>query len=195
MKFLYILTITLTFFCFSGKAQNEAIGLNHLNSVGLLTNIPLNAENLPEGSEYKPILIQANFRFPLLKKEGRNQLSLLVQPQFNPVLNINHQADEFIFEAGVNLGLAYEYLLSSHLILYAGAGVGPHYINVQTGIQADGFIFSDNFFIGMHQISADEKWLLSYEFRFRHISNAGLQSPNSGIDNFFGGIGIGYFIK
>ena len=194
LKYIVALTILLLVSLNTRSQGTDEIAFNHKNSYGVLVNLPINAENLPEGSEYKPYLFQLNFRLPLLKKEGKRQLSLLIQPQFNPVFNIDHQ-DEFVFEAGVNFGIAYEYLIKPHLIAYGGLGVGPHYINVETSIQAEGFIFSDNFYVGMHQVSGDERWLLTYEVRFRHISNAGLVSPNIGIDNFFVGVGLGYFFQ
>lgn len=169
--------------------------LNRLKSVGLLVDYPVMEEKLPESTAggYKPLLIQANFRFPLIKNNGLHQATLYVTPQFNPVLPIPGY-DKFLFEAGVNLGIAYEYYIPNAAILFFGAGVGPHYINVNTDKQANGFIFSDNVFAGVHQILSKE-WMLTYQVKFRHISNAGLQSPNGGIDNLFVGMGVSYFIR
>lgn len=174
-------------------AQNRP--LNRLNSVGLLIDYPVIEEKLPESSSggYKPLLIQANFRFPLIKNNGLHQATLYVTPQFNPVLPIPGK-NKFLFETGVNLGIAYEYYIPNTAILFLGAGVGPHYINIETSKQANGFIFSDNFFAGVHQIISKE-WLLTYQVKFRHISNANIQQPNGGIDNLFVGMGISYFFK
>jgi hypothetical protein len=99
-----------------------------------------------------------------------------------------------LFETGVNLGIAYEYYIPQKAILFVGAGVGPHYININTDLQANGFIFSDNLFAGVHQI-LNPNWMLTYQVKLRHISNAGLQNPNVGIDNVFTGLGVSYFIR
>jgi hypothetical protein len=185
------------FFCaFSAiqlQAQNN-VPINKLKSFGILVSQAVVGESLPEGPSYAPTLIQGNLRIPLLTNETRHQLTLLVQPQFNPVGNLPGQP-QFTWEAGVNLGLAYEYLIHENVgILYAGAGIGPHFINVETSQQANGFIFSDNLFVGMHQFVGNRSWFLTYELKLRHISNAGLQNPNAGIDNVFLGFGVSYFL-
>jgi hypothetical protein len=175
-------------------AQNNR-PLNRLPTAGLLMDYPIVEEVLPEsiGSGYKPLLIQANFRFPLIKNNGLHQATLYVQPQFNPVLPMPGFS-QFLFETGVNLGIAYEYYIPQRAILFVGGSIGPHYINVETNLQANGFIFSDNLFAGVHQI-VDRNWMITYQVKFRHISNAGLQSPNGGIDNFFAGVGVSYFLR
>lgn len=174
-------------------AQNRP--LNRLNSVGLLIDYPVIEEKLPETVDggYKPLLIQANFRFPLIKNNGLHQATLYVTPQFNPVLPIPGN-NNFLFETGVNLGIAYEFYIPNAAILFIGGGVGPHYININTDKQANGFIFSDNVFAGVHQI-LNPNWMLTYQVKYRHISNAGLQQPNNGIDNMFVGMGLSYFLR
>jgi hypothetical protein len=176
------------------SAQNNR-PLNRLPTAGLLIDYPIVEEVLPESIDngYKPVLIQANFRFPLIKNNGLHQATLYVQPQFNPVLPITGY-NQFLFETGVNLGIAYEYYIPQKAILFIGGSIGPHYINIETNLQANGFIFSDNLFAGVHQI-VDRNWMLTYQVKFRHISNAGLQSPNGGIDNFFAGVGVSYFLR
>lgn len=186
----------LSLFCGQALfAQSFGLPLNRLKTVGLLVDYPIVEEKLPESIDngYAPILIQANLRFPLIKNNGLHQATLYVQPQFNPVKPITGYGG-FLFEAGVNLGIAYEYYIPQKAILFFGGGVGPHYINVNTDLQANGFIFSDNVFAGVHQIVSRD-FMLTYQVKFRHISNAGLQSPNGGIDNFFAGLGLSYFIR
>lgn len=190
----FLLTLIALLLAGSVSAQNY-YPLNRLRTVGLLVDYPVVEERLPESVDngYRPLLIQANLRFPLIKNNGLHQATLYVSPQFNPVLPITGY-DKFLFEAGVNLGIAYEYYIPQKAILFVGAGVGPHYININTGLQANGFIFSDNVFAGVHQIVSRD-WMLTYQVKLRHISNAGLQSPNGGIDNLFAGMGVSYFIR
>lgn len=152
-------------------------------------------EKLPNtnNEKYAPLLIQGNFRFPIIKNNRMHQATILLQPQFNPVKPISNN-NKFIFETGVNFGIAYEYYIHPKTILFLGAGIGPHFINVNTSLQANGFIFSDNIFLGAHQILSPG-WMLSYQLKFRHISNASLQQPNVGLDNLFAGLAFSYFIK
>jgi hypothetical protein len=194
MQKLLLLSAAMLLMMCSLSAQNNR-PLNRLPTAGLLIDYPIVEEVLPESinNGYKPILIQANFRFPLIKNNGLHQATLYVQPQFNPVLPITGY-NQFLFETGVNLGIAYEYYIPQKAILFIGGSIGPHYINIETDLQANGFIFSDNLFAGVHQI-VDRNWMLTYQVKFRHISNAGLQSPNGGIDNFFAGVGVSYFLR
>jgi hypothetical protein len=194
MQKLLLLSAAMLLMTCSLSAQNNR-PLNRLPTAGLLIDYPIVEEVLPESvnNGYNPILIQANFRFPLIKNNGLHQATLYVQPQFNPVLPITGY-NQFLFETGVNLGIAYEYYIPQKAILFIGGSIGPHYINIETDLQANGFIFSDNLFAGVHQI-VDRNWMLTYQVKFRHISNAGLQSPNGGIDNFFAGVGVSYFLR
>lgn len=189
-----VLALSLVLAAFMLSAQNNW-PLNRLKTIGLLVDYPVIEEVLPESIDngYAPILIQANLRVPLIRNNGVHQATLYVQPQFNPVKPITGY-NQFLFEAGVNLGIAYEFYIPERAIIFLGAGVGPHYINIETGLQANGFIFSDNLFAGVHQI-VNRHWMLSYQVKLRHISNAGLQSPNGGIDNVFAGVGVSYFLR
>lgn len=194
MNFSKHALIFLVFSLFGSTLFAQSKPLNRLNTVGLLIDYPIVEEKLPESTSggYKPLLIQANLRFPLIKNNGLHQATLYVIPQFNPVLSPS--ADKFLFETGVNLGVAYEFYIPNTAILFFGASIGPHYINVNTDLQANGFIFSDNVFAGVHQILSPSL-MMTYQVKYRHISNAGLQSPNGGIDNFFAGVGISYFLR
>lgn len=144
-------------------------------------------ERLPEGYNYTPLFfnyIQTVYSFSS-KKNAR--LSILFEPQF--VINDAPQNFPTTFEFGVNLGFQYYIPLSSKNALRLSIGVGPHYLSLDTEIQAKGFIFSDNFEVGYYQ-RLTQQWYLGLKTRFRHLSNAGLQSPNIGVDNFFFMLGI-----
>lgn len=89
------------------------------------------------------------------------------------------------YEAGMNMGLRYQLALSPQWLLNAAIGSGPHYITVRTEQQAPGFIFSDNFELGLTYLPPGKAWGINLRSRFRHISNAGFKRPNIGIDNLF----------
>ncbi len=137
-------------------------------------------EKLPEGS-YSPVLILGRANFSLGTPEKSGGFSLYVEPQFNPVALNGRMRD---IEFGLNIGAEYHKQFNSVLGAYLAIGTGPHYISVDTKLQAGGFIFSDNFIFGT-RLSLPHFATLDIQYRFRHISNASLQAPNNGIDNHF----------
>lgn len=194
MKYTKTLLLLLLVAFWAEMLHAQHIPYNRKRTVGLLVDYAVDGYQLPEqpSGYYKPLLLQANFRFPLIKNNGLHQATLYVTPQFNPVLPMPGYDGKFLFEGGVNLGIAYEYYIPNSVILFFGGGVGPHYINIETSKQANGFIFSDNVFAGVHHI-VSSKLMLTYQAKWRHISNANLQKPNGGINNWFAGIGMSYF--
>jgi len=147
--------------------------------------------SIPEGN-YQPILLiwhlasdLKNYVAPL--KNHRGTLAVICEPQFNPV--VNPKTD---IEFGVGIGLKYMYPLTDKISPYIMGSVGPHYISVQTDKQASGFIFADTIGAGLYYF-LDKKSALNIGYRFRHVSNADLKSPNGGIDTQIGTIGYSVF--
>lgn len=147
--------------------------------------------SIPEGN-YQPILLiwhlaadLKNYVSPL--KNHRGTLAVICEPQVNPV--VNPQTD---IEFGVGIGLQYMYPVTDRISPYIMGSVGPHYISVQTEKQASGFIFADTVGAGVYYF-LDKKSALNLGYRFRHVSNADLKSPNGGIDTQIGTIGYSIF--
>lgn len=142
-------------------------------------------ELLPENYYYKILQFIYNYSIPILNQQNVNKHNLLVQfePQLNPVF-IKRKKMEI--ELGTNVGLLYNYKLTENLLLDIGIGSGFHFISIRTNLQARGFIFSDNFILGISKRLKSKKGFMEFSIqtRFRHISNAGLKEPNTGIDNF-----------
>ena len=92
------------------------------------------------------------------------------------------------FEFGLNAGVTYGWDFGP-IHAFGGISSGPHFVDVETDLQARGFIFSDNFLAGLRS-RIGSQWQLDTHVRFRHISNAGLQNPNKGIDNWLLVLGI-----
>jgi opacity protein-like surface antigen len=63
---------------------------------------------------------------------------------------------------------------------------------VKTSDQANGFIFSDTIGAGL-SFFVTEYSAINVEYRLRHMSNAGMEKPNGGIDTHFGTIGYSLF--
>ena len=94
------------------------------------------------------------------------------------------------WEFGLNFGFMYQQTLFRTLKLTVALGTGPHYITLNTSRQDHGFIFSDNLELGLLYPISKSGIDFNLKVRYRHISNAGLQAPNVGIDNLFFVMGI-----
>jgi lipid A 3-O-deacylase len=78
--------------------------------------------------------------------------------------------------------------LTENISAYMMIAWGTHYIFAVTQKQANGFIFSDTRGAGF-SFFLTKKSMVSVGYRWRHLSNADLKSPNRGINNHFGLIG------
>lgn len=144
-------------------------------------------EKLPEGYSYAPFFLTARFPIYLFKSKRKSFFKAFVEPQF--VLNTPPKSFSSTFESGVNAGFQYVLPISEKSALAIALSAGPHYLSLETTMQAKGFIFSDNIEIGYYQ-QLGKRIGMSIKPRFRHISNAGFLSPNLGIDNLFLMIGF-----
>jgi len=136
-----------------------------------------------DGVQFSPYLISIFISKPfgrghrLLRPSA---FSWYVAPQVNPVL-FEGRVEET--EAGINLGLQWS-PVEKDVKPFVRMGVGPHYLSFSTARQRGGFIFSDNFATGLiAKIGANA--VMEIQYRYRHMSNAGLKDPNWGIDNHF----------
>ena len=140
-------------------------------------------ELLPEGVPYTPFTMLGSFS---VWQKGRGQI--YGEGQLTQAINSFTLKTDYEF--GMNLGFRYRLPLSPKTSFSAAIGSGPHYITVETRRQARGFIFSDNIELGFHQYVPSEDLQLNIKARYRHISNAGLKSPNGGIDNMLIVVGV-----
>ncbi len=133
---------------------------------------------------YKPLYIASDFNFQIFKSGKTERTTFFtgyVEPQFNLVFT-NRPID---YEFGVNCGLRNNIKVSTDLYLFQMLGSGPHFFSSYTTRQAQGFIFSDNIAMGVYKrIHKNKPTYLELRFLYRHLSNAGLKRPNSGINNF-----------
>lgn len=165
--------------------SGQFVNAQHPHALGVHLGYSFIQEKLPEGNEYQPFLIMAHYSTYLSKPERKAKFGIFVEPQVNPV---RLGEGEGSFEFGLNAGVTYGWDIGkSHV--FGGISSGPHYVSVETDLQAKGFIFSDNFIAGLRR-KVGTGFQLGAELRFRHISNAGLMSPNTGIDNWLFVIGF-----
>ncbi len=122
-------------------------------------------------------------------KTHKGKLTFYIEPQINPVVE-----PESDFEFGVGMGFQYQYPFTEKMSAYILGSVGPHYISVVTDDQANGFTFSDTVGAGLYYNLNDHS-AINVGYRFRHLSNAGIQKPNGGIESHFGVIGYSVFFN
>ncbi len=144
-------------------------------------------EALPEGNAYKPSTILGNYPLWSIKR-----LTIYAEGQFVEAFSVARWTTDFEF--GLNVGFSYTFLQTRKVSLHVALGSGPHYITIETEKQARGFIFSDNLELGAAYRIESLNTSVLFKLRYRHISNAGLQEPNGGIDNLFIVAGITGYI-
>lgn len=181
MKYLFFVLIL----CNYNTLLGQPIGKEKYSEITL--GYALTAEKLPEGYDYAPFFLTGRFTVHQFSTSKKSTLNVFVEPQL--ILNTPSSPFKKSYEFGANLGLQCFFPLSKKNGFAASIGVGPHYLSLETAMQAKGFIFSDNFEVGYYQ-KLKERWGFTIKPRFRHISNAGFLSPNLGIDNFFVFVGI-----
>lgn len=140
-------------------------------------------ENLLDGAVYNPLIFMGRSKILQLSKRRSNGFSVYAESQLVAVSLKEFRCRDYEF--GANLGFEYRASLWIGSLFSTSIGSGPHYITVVTKHQARGFIFSDNFEMALSQALPKGKAQVQLRFRYRHISNAGLQEPNYGIDNVF----------
>jgi lipid A 3-O-deacylase len=150
--------------------------------------IGMGTGKIPEG-DYQPVLLIWHFGIDLKKyfprlEEHRGTVSFFMETQFNPAYNPDNN-----FEFGISPGFQYRFPFTEKLSGYLLAAVGPHYISLVTKNQANGFIFSDAVGGGFYYFLSENS-AINIGYRWRHLSNAGINMPNDGINTNF--ITFGY---
>ena len=117
----------------------------------------------------------------------RGMLSLFFEPQVNPS-GTPKQNVEF----GIGVGVKYSYPVNDTFSVYALGSVGPHYTTLNTNDQFQGFLFADTIGVGLNVFISPGR-AITFEYRYRHLSNASINVPNHGINNNIGLIGFTLF--
>jgi hypothetical protein len=187
-KLVRYLVILLLVLCAPTGVKSADLSSLPPTEAGL--TVGLGNSDIKEG-KYEPYLLVfhlgADLKQYLSCLNGhKGKLSIFIEPQLNPVLNLSE------YEFGVGIGLKYMYPLNDKLSLYIMLSVGPHYISVETEDQARGFVFADTVGAGLYYFF-DRNAGFNIGYRFRHLSNGGLEYPNFGINSNFGTIGYFYF--
>ncbi len=169
----FLLSVELLLAAFTTSAQDS---IQHFNSVGTLVGY---GHKFNMDAVYNPIFFESSFSWQLDGKKRKRFLAFSVEPQVNLVKTV----EPLDLEYGINFGLRYYQHLIGGFYLYETVSSGPHYITATLERQAKGFIFSDNLAVGFFKRLRSKKPIfLNLQASVRHISNAGLKSPNWGVN-------------
>jgi len=96
------------------------------------------------------------------------------------------------YGAAVNpFALKWNFDTSGRVVPYADLGGGALFTNVQVPTGTSRINFTTSGAVGLHFLTSKVNW--SAEARFMHISNAGLEAANPGINTVQLRLGIGWF--
>lgn len=141
--------------------------------------------------ECMPLLVAFDFDSrPLLEKIGvsaSERLDLVIEPFLTPVISPDSN-----IEVGTNFLVKYSLPVTSAVSPYIKAGVGLLYMSQHTREQSTQVNFLPQAGAGLH-FFVDKSKALSFEYRFRHLSNASLKQPNKGIDAHMYLAGFSFF--
>lgn len=200
-KSLYVglALLLLSFVCAAQTITKNKKSNIRIKEKGLLTGIGygLDTFNLPEGN-YTPILligrIAIDFRNKNAIKTTKAAYSIFFEPQVNPIILRSDKTNIWELEYGINIGFQHSYPLTQQLFISTFISTGPQYFSANTTRQAPRFLFSDNFGMGIYCYLKDDI-ALHLGFRLRHMSNAQIMMPNSGINTFNFMIGVSRILR
>ncbi len=95
---------------------------------------------------------------------------------------------------GIAPGLRYNFLTGTRFIPFFHAGVGFIALDADLARQADGLNFIVQSGVGLHYFIS-QRTALTGEWRFHHISNAGIHGKNAGINSSLFMLGLTFFLS
>lgn len=178
-----------------GRELNAAVQAKEkscFSSVGFLSGFTYGELDSRDDYENIPFLLSYGFDLrPLASKIGINTKGVL-EFQAEPFIGaaISPEND---YEAGISFLLKYGFPLNKKLMPYLKVGTGPMFLGISNKEQGSEFNFIDSAALGFSWFLEDDI-SLDCEYRFRHVSNAGLDDPNKGIEaqTFLVGVTYGF---
>jgi lipid A 3-O-deacylase len=147
------------------------------------------------GSESGDSVWNAGFRYGLIltKPHGPGFLSGRLEYALDAVpIFLVFQKTNTAYGAGIN-PFAFKWLMVTHgsVVPYLELGGGTLFTNTKVPEGTSRINFTSSGAVGLHFLRT--KYNVSAELRFMHISNAGLATPNPGINTLQFRIGFGRF--
>lgn len=121
--------------------------------------------------------------------KNNKQVSYIVEPFFTTIAKTDKN-----IEVGSNLLLKYTTPQFGKVALYFKGGLGIMYMTAHTREQSTQVNFASQGGLGLN-FFVTEKAALSFEHRFRHISNCSMGNINKGINAQISLIGLTYFFN
>ncbi len=189
LKRISILCLLLVLLAGASWAEEEKP--RSLQGIEFLTGFGV--AKLEEKGSYHitPFLVDLDFDLkPLAKKININPPSL-IQGIIEPFISYVSAPDNNA-EIGNNFLLKIGFVPDTWKFQpYFKGGVGLVYITQHTIEQGSQFNFNEYTGLGMHYFFK-KNLALTIEYRYRHLSNAGIEKPNSGINTSYGICGVSY---
>jgi len=138
-----------------------------------------------------PFLVDLDFNLKPLTKKINIDPASLIQGVIEPFVSYV-SAPENNAEIGNNFLIKIGFVPETWKFQpYFKGGLGLVYITQHTIEQGSQFNFNEYLGLGMHYFFK-KNLAFTVEYRYRHLSNAGIADPNSGINTNYGICGISY---
>ncbi|NDC77364.1 MAG: hypothetical protein EBZ67_05775 [Chitinophagia bacterium] len=141
---------------------------------------------------YRIIVLAPEWRVRL-RQSGRWRWEGMVQPMLVRVVGWTDDArptDGHPWESGLSGGLLLGRAVGGgRLFPYIGSAFGLHYLWLSVPRQSRGPAFCSQLYGGV-RVSQAGRWALDVRAGFRHVSNAGMSSPNGGINDCMFRLGV-----
>lgn len=185
MKKRYLIAFTAAALFLSPISSHaEKTNPKPLEAIEFLTGFGWGKLRVKQNYNLYPLIVDFDLNLkPLIKKLIINPAQLLqfqIEPFISPVSSPNSNIEigtSFFFKMGL-------LPQSSKFQPYAKIGMGMVYMSQHTREQGTQFNFIDQAALGMHYFFR-KNTAFTLEGRFRHLSNAGIGGPNSGINTYF----------
>jgi len=174
--------------------DSKDIIANSPYEIGVLAGYGWAMDRLPQETQIEHAVIMPAFSIPLVRREvGPSILKGIVQYQCEPVLGQITKPNGRM-EFGLSFaGFKYNFTsLNSRWSPYSNFGFGMIYEPIGHHVQGTNLNFILQTGVGL-QYFLDEKNALNVQYRYRHISNATMELPNSSINSSFVLVGYSFF--
>jgi len=135
---------------------------------------------LKEKEDYRIVVTMLHLGFdlrPLVKNKSNILFEFILEPFINTVISPTYNA-----EIGNNFLFKFGFPLTARLYPYIEGGCGMVYLTQHTREQSTQFNFTDQGGVGITYF-LKKNLTCNLGYRFRHISNASVKRPNSGINS------------
>jgi len=150
------------------------------SSWGVLSGYMYGELDSQEDYQNIPLLVSFGFDLkPVARKIGIDTKGIL-EFQIEPFIGATI-SPENDYEAGISFLFKYGFPLNNKLTPYLKVGTGPMFLGIDTKEQGSESNFVDSAAMGFSWFLKEDV-SLDCEYRFRHVSNAGFDEPNKGIE-------------